>query len=84
MSLEYEIVNDEWVHLIAGPYEGRTFKFGRVQLIDEGEHLRVRFDYEMEGKVPNDTPFIQYIGPILVELIDKGLMQNNLVFRGGT
>ena len=83
MSLDYEIVDDEWVELLEGPYKGTLFKFGRVELIEEDDCLRVKFEYETEAGDRKDSDFVQHIGPILVELIDKGVAQNSLVFTGG-
>lgn len=80
----YEVIDDQWVKLNEGPYAGIIYKYGRVQLIEEGDQLRVRFDYELEDGSKLDNDFVQYIGPILTEMIEKGLVLNSIVYTGGT
>lgn len=80
----YEVIDDQWIKLNEGPYAGTVYKYGRVQLIEEGDQLRVRFEYELEDGSKLDNEFVQYIGPILTELIDKGLILNSIVYTGGT
>lgn len=79
----YEVIDDQWVKLNEGPYAGIIYKYGRVQLIEEGDQLRVRFEYELEDGSKLDNEFVQYIGPILTELIEKGLVLNSIVYTGG-
>lgn len=80
----YEIIDDQWVKLTEGPYAGIIYKYGRVILVEEGDQLRVRFEYELEDGSKLDNEFVQYIGPILTELIDNGLAVNSIVYSGGT
>lgn len=80
----YEVIDNEWVKLKEGPYAGIIYKYGRVQLIEEDERLRVKFEYELKDGTRLDSAFVQHIGPILVELIQNGLMSNSIVYTGGT
>ena len=80
----YELIDDQWVKLTEGPYQGIVYKYGRVQLIEEDDQLRVRFEYELEDGTKLDNEFVQYIGPILTELIENGVMKNSIVYTGGT
>lgn len=80
----YKKIDDEWIELIEGPYQGIVYRYGRVQLIEEDDQLRVRFEYELDDGGRLDSNFIQYIGPILTELIEEGLLKNNIVYTGGT
>jgi len=80
---QYQIVDEEWIKLTDGPYAGIVYKYGRVQLIEEDDSLRVRFEYELEDGSKLDSNFVQHIGPILTELIEHGLIKNSLVYTGG-
>jgi len=79
----YEIVDDQWIKLIEGPYEGIVYKYGRVQLIENEDHLSIKFEYELDDGSRLDSDFVQYIGPILGEMIENGLMKNSIVYTGG-
>lgn len=79
----YKIIDDQWIELTEGPYEGTVYKYGRVSLIEQGDMLRIQFDYELDDGSRLDTDFVQYIGPILSELIEQGLMKNSIVYTGG-
>jgi len=79
----YKIVNDTWVELLEGPYAGVVYKYGKVQLIEDGEHLRIKFEYNLPDGSKLDNAFVQYIGPILSEMIEEGVLNNSLVFTGG-
>ena len=80
---QYEIIDDEWVKLTEGPYTGIVYKYGRVELLEEDYHLRVRFEYELHDGTKLDNNFVQYIGPILTELIESGVIKNSIVYTGG-
>jgi hypothetical protein len=84
MNKPYQLVDDQWVKLIDGPYSGIMYKYGRVNLVEEGEHLRIQFEYELDTGERLDSNFVQYIGPILVDLIEEGIINNNIVYTGGT
>lgn len=79
----YRVINDQWIKLIDGPYAGIMYRYGRVELVEEGEQLRVRFEYEIDDGSRKDANFIQYIGPILTELIEQGVLTNSITYTGG-
>lgn len=79
----YEIIDDQWVKLNEGPYAGIVYKYGRVQLLEEDDALRVQFEYELKDGSKMDSKFDQYIGPILTEMIEDGVLKNSLVYTGG-
>jgi hypothetical protein len=83
MLKPYKIINDHWIELTEGPYEGIVYKYGRVELIEEDDLLRIKFEYELPDGKKLDDNFIQYIGPILSELIEDGVVKNNIVYTGG-
>lgn len=80
----YEIIDNEWIKLTEGPYAGIIYKYGRVQLIEEDESLRVRFEYQLKDGSTLDSSFVQHIGPILTDLINEGVRLNSIVYTGGT
>ena len=84
MMKPYKIIDDSWIKLIDGPYAGIMYRYGRVNLIDEEDALRVQFEYEIDDGSHGDSKFVQYIGPILTELIEEGLFNNGIVYSGGT
>lgn len=83
---EYEIIDrgDEMFHQIKlkkeSPYPGVVFQFGKVQLIEENDSLRVKFDYEVfENRNNLDTrsdKFRNYIGNILMTNLSELLLFN--------
>lgn len=83
----YKVINDQWIELTSGEYQGTLYKYGRVELIDEGNTLRIKFEYELPGKKKispeHEKSFTNVIGPILGDLIDKGIMNNSIVYTGG-
>lgn len=83
MIKNYKVINDNWIELLDGPYEGILYKYGRVQLVEEDDTLRIKFEYETADGQRLDNAFIQYIGPILSELIEEGVMNNNITYTGG-
>lgn len=84
----YSIIETEQgdaIGLQGGVYDGIVFRFGKVQLIPEEDRLRLKFEYDIiEGSVDDAADFIDHIGPILVELIEEGVVKNNIVYTGGT
>lgn len=83
MLKPYEIIDYQWVQLNEGPYAGIVYRYGRVQLIEEDDVLRIQFEYETKDGARRDSEFGQYIGPILTELIEQGVLTNSIVYTGG-
>ncbi len=83
LDQHYKVINDSWIELLEGPYEGIIYKYGRVEFIEESDSLRIRFDYELADGTKLDDKFVQYIGPILSELIEQGVMNNSITYTGG-
>lgn len=82
----YNIINDEVVQLVEGPYQGITYQYGRVQFFpdDVNDKLTVSFKYNiMEGSPDNVANFEQYIGAILYDLIEEQLGRNDVTYTGG-
>ena len=89
MSKRYEIVDEEKVRLLEGPYAGMLCQYGEVSFCpcDATDTLTLKFQcYILEGETPNGddfVPFRHYMGDILVELITEGLETGKIVFRSG-
>lgn len=87
MNNHYKVVNDQWVELLSGEFEGIVYKYGRVTLKEENDALRIQFEYMLPGgrKIPpeREKGFVNHVGPILAELIELGVMKNNIVYTGG-
>lgn len=73
-------------HFTEGVYCGIIFSYSRVELIPKGDHLVLSFNYKIHTKnIEYKEPEIkQVLGDILVGLIDDGLLNNSLVYTGGT
>ena len=84
MSKPYTIIEDQWVKLIDGPFAGIMYKYGKVQLVEETDQLRIVFDYETDTGQQLDKEFNDYIGDILLGMIEEGLQNNSIVYTGGT
>lgn len=80
----FKIVNDEVVQLIEGPYMGVQYQYQRVQLLEEIDVLRLKFEYNvLSGEVSDVKAFEQYIGELLHGMIEEKLSDNSIVYTGG-
>jgi hypothetical protein len=90
---QYEITTDSTrdgfylIELTEGEFKGIIYSFGSVEFIEEGDHARLKFDYDIENKdeFPNldSAKFEEYIGGILVEMIEESLAKREIVYKGG-
>lgn len=74
------------IELTEDPYEDVVFSYGKVSLQEEQDQLRLKFHPSIlrgESALDSDQDFIKYIGDILIEMIDAGLMKHDLVYTGG-
>jgi hypothetical protein len=82
---DYTVIDDS-IRLNTGEFSGVTYRYGRVKLDPDevNDVLKISFDYDIiDGQVDNVEEFKAYIGPILTEMIDTGLMTNSIVYSGG-
>ena len=90
--MSYEVVdyfNDEGKNIIAieiteGEFTGTVFSYGEVSFPDPNEPM-VWFEhtvYESNTDTTNDK-FKNFIGDILVEIIELSLESKETVFKGG-
>ena len=87
----YKLVNlygSPAIELAEPPYEDVVFSYGKVTLQEEPDQDQLRLKFQpsiihCDVALESDSDFIQYIGNILIEMIDAGLMKNDLVYTGG-
>ena len=76
-----------FIELTEGDFKGIIYSLGKVELVDEGDQARLKFEYDIENKdeYPNIDieKFEPYIGGILTDLIEESLAQHKLVYKGG-
>ncbi len=60
---------------LKGKYEGVVYQYGKVTFNEEGDTLRIAFEYQVFSNPDNvnteDAAFRDHIGKILGELIEK-------------
>jgi hypothetical protein len=87
----YELLDEDvnghyQVLLTDNKYKGIIYTYGRVRLLEEDDHLRVQFEYNIhENPVGNiqESEFRNHIGDILVDMLEENLLKNNIVYTGG-
>ena len=87
----YELLDEEWngnqlIKLTEHPYSGIIYTYGAVQLLEEDDLLRIKFQFDIHQNPNIDFDkdvFRNYIGDILVDLIEKNLVNNSIVYTGG-
>jgi hypothetical protein len=92
MIKNYELLDEDYngnqlIKLTCNPYSGIIYTYGRVRLVEEDELLRVQFEYDIQENpvgILEREKFRNYIGDILVELLEENLLKNNVVYTGGT
>ncbi len=92
MIKPYELLDEDYtgnqlIKLTSNEYSGIIYTYGRVRLLEEDDLLRVQFEYDIHenpvGFVDRDK-FKNYIGDILIDLLEENLLKNNIVYTGGT
>jgi hypothetical protein len=71
--------------IIDGAWAGAVFTIGSVRFPDEDKPI-LQFDYDLETPTPenNIKDLENTIGDILVDMIQRGLEKQELVYKGGT
>lgn len=71
-------------------YSGIKFILGKVQLVEEKDQCTLKYKYDIienntDVSIVGDkkTEFEKAIGDLVVEMIDQGLLNNELVYYGG-
>lgn len=92
MIKQYELLDEDnngnqLIKLTSNEYSGIIYTYGRVRLLEEDDLLRIQFEYDIEENpvgILDPTKFRNHIGDILVELLEQNLLNNNVVYTGGT
>ena len=74
------------IKLTEGPYEGIIFSYGSVNFEEDGDNLKLKFEYEIheaEGVSYVQSEFEQAIGQLLQLIIVEQLSKNEVVYTGG-
>jgi len=88
LFVQKEGVDHTYIKLVEEKYSGIVYKYGRVQFAKEPKEdgtLPMRFEYDIiqnPDEIKFDQQeFINYIGDILVELLEKQLTDGKVVFK---
>jgi hypothetical protein len=98
MTKEYEIIDMEFndipvvaIKIIQGTYAGVIYYYHGARFEENGENVILKFGFDIIDSPPSRPDlqlvegFKNYIGDILVELIEEKLAkQEPLIFTGGT
>ena len=84
---KYQIVPDYSsfftpIHILEGDYKGCIYHYGKTQLLEDEDLMRIKFDYTMlenPSKAKEDQNFINCLGDILVEILDKQLEKDEAI-----
>ena len=63
-----------------------TFTLGGVKFIEGDDEANLQFEYDViEGAIPEgrEEQFKQLLGDFVVQAIEEGIKNNNLVYKGG-
>lgn len=83
---EVEFKGKSAIKLLNNQFEGILVVLGRVAFQEEGDSLRMSFDYDVVDD--NDVVYIQEeleteLGDCIIEMIEVGIAKNDLVYTGG-
>lgn len=74
------------VKLTEGQFSGIIYQYGKVQFVvdEENDTLIIKFGYNvLDGSPADEVAFKEYIGPILHEMIEEGVLNNDIIYTGG-
>lgn len=89
MIKNYEILDESYngsqlIKLTSGDYSGIIYSYGAVELVEEEDQARLKFDYKVHSEHEyNEQEFGKYVGDILVDLLTEQLAKNEIVYTGG-
>lgn len=83
---EVDFKGNSAIRLLNNQFEGILVVLGRVAFDEEGDSLRMSFDYDVVDD--NDVVYIQEeleteIGDCIMDMIQVGIEKNDLVYTGG-
>jgi len=91
MIKNYEVLDDvtpdgfRYVKLTSGVHEGIIYSYGAVNLVEEDEQIRLKFEYNIHDYAEREVTdsFINEIGDILQDIMLEQLSKNEVVYKGG-
>jgi hypothetical protein len=91
MIKNYEILDDstpdgfKYVKLTSGDHEGIIYSYGAVNLVEEDEQVRLKFEYNIHDYAERELKdnFINEIGDVLQNIMLEQLSKNEVVYKGG-
>jgi hypothetical protein len=87
----FELLDEDYngkqlIKLTSNEYSGIIYTYGRVNLVEEDDLLRVQFEFDVHenpiGELDRQK-FMNHIGQILTELINEQLLKNQVIYTGG-
>ena len=87
----FELLDEDYngkqlIKLTSNEYSGIIYTYGKVNLIEEDDLLRIQFEYDIHenpiGELDKQS-FMDHIGRILTELINEQILKNQVVYTGG-
>lgn len=76
------------IRLLKTEFENITFKYGEVKFVENEaqENATLSFEYDIiEGQAPKElAKFEKMIGDLLLNIIEQQLVNQEVVFKGGT
>lgn len=88
---DYELVpmkddNIFALKLLTGEFKDIVYSYNRCTVEDNEDHATLSFEYDIIENIDNNydvKQFEQYIGDILLNLIEKQLATNSIIYAGG-
>ena len=62
------------IRITEGKYEGVVYRYGKINFSEDGEHVRCNFNYDIlenPNSITEDQEFINFLGEIVVEVLDE-------------
>lgn len=76
------------IRLLKTEFDSITFKYGEVKFVEneEQENATLSFEYDIiEGQAPQElAKFEKMIGDLLLNIIEQQLLNQEVVYKGGT
>ena len=62
------------IRITEGKYAGVVYRYGKINFSEDGEHVRCNFNYDIlenPNSITEDQEFINFLGEIVVEMLDE-------------
>ena len=66
------------IKITEGKYEGLVYKYGKISFIEEGEHVRCNFNYDIienPNNITEDQELINFLGDIVVHVLEEEIQE---------